>query len=331
MADTGTNRRSHPFLIALAVVGGLTLTAVIAFMALVGVTISQIPQLFSGRMSHSIKGLHYSGNAPAMGSYVAGIKLEGEIHSEMINEVLEKLDEAEKAERVVGILLEVNSPGGAVVPSQEVYDTILRVKSKKPVVSYVRDVAASGAFYSMASSTKIVANRGSMIGSVGVILQSMEATELFTWLKVKPITIKTGELKDAGNPTRQWTEADKTYLKQLIENTRSQFATDVKTARALPDITMTYLSDGRVVLGNEALDLKLIDKLGTKEIALQTNAEEAKLGGTPELYYMEDPKESMPNILRFLLEEGASAFVHSLKSESAKELNQKAESKILLR
>jgi protease-4 len=223
-----------------------------------------------------------------MGSYVAGIRLSGEISDDTANEIVDKLETAREDSAAVGILLEVNSPGGSVVPSQEIYDEVKKVAASKPVVVYVREMAASGAYYSSASATKIVANRGSMVGSIGVIMEGYDAQKLMEFLKVTPNTVKTGELKDTGSPTRAMTDKDRKYLQTLIEATRQEFASDVKQGRGTSDDTMNYMSDGRVVLAPEALKLKLIDKVGSKDDALSEIAFSAKIKKAPELFYYEN-------------------------------------------
>jgi len=263
-----------------------------------------LPNRMSGgsTKSHFLRGVGVGENV------VAGIRLEGEINSPMADEVIEKLEEAEEDKRVVGILLEVESPGGAVVPSQEMYDIITRIKAAKPVVAYIRDVAASGAYYTIAPASRIVANRGSMVGSIGVVLETFEASELIAWAKLKPITLKTGKLKDAGSPTRPYSEDDKAYLQSLIDKTRAQFADDVKKARGLSDLTLAHMSDGRVVLGTEAANLKLIDKVGNRDDALDALEELTKQKPLPEVYYMEETTQNVPLVFRYLFEEAS----HSL-------------------
>lgn len=220
--------------------------------------------------------------------YIAGVTLNGEISADSSAIVVEKLEAAKNDKNVVGILFDVNSPGGSVVPSQEIYDTIKKIKQIKPVVTYVRDIAASGAYYSSSSSSKIIANRGSIIGSIGVIMNSFEVDKLLQFLKINPVVLKTGALKDSLSPFRPFNEKDKQYLQELLEETRLQFVEDVKAERKTSDSTMKYMADGRIVLGPQALNLKLIDALGTKDFAISEIANLAKLKNTPPLYYYED-------------------------------------------
>ncbi|BBH53241.1 signal peptide peptidase SppA [Fluviispira sanaruensis] len=292
MDENQINKRPRIILTVLATIGSISIIFVILFFSMIAYTIHSI--------SGGMKNLSSSFNNPSTSSganftvpagsseYIAGVKLTGEISAETANEVLEKLNTAKEDKNVVGVLFEVSSPGGAVVASQEMYDAISEVRSKKPVVVYVRDMAASGSYYSSASADKIIANRGSLIGSIGVILSNIETDKLISFLKLNPVTLKTGALKDAGSPLRPMNENDKKYLQSLIENMRSQFVADVKAGRKLPDSTLSYMSDGRVVLATEALKLKLIDGIGTKQTALEEITKIAQLKKTPNLFYYEN-------------------------------------------
>jgi protease-4 len=293
-ADEGKRRQPHFVTLVLAAIGVVALIAVIF---LVGV----IAMLVSAASNHRDSMAVFQ---PKSEKYVAGIRLHGEVNTELADEVVELLEEAADDKQVAGVLLDVNSPGGSVVASQEIYDTIARLRETLPVVAYVREMAASGAYYSIASASKIVANRGSMVGSIGVILSTVETTELLKWAKLKPVTMKTGALKDAGSPTREWTPEDKQYLQKLIDDTRGVFVSDVVAMRKLDASAVTHMADGRVVLGAEAATLKLIDAVGSKDDALQAAAGLAGMKEKPELFYLE-PQKSFKFLLREMLEEEA--------------------------
>ncbi len=224
------------------------------------------------------------------GKYFAGIKLNSEINDKVAEEIIDKFETALSDKKSAGILFEIDSPGGAVVPSQEIYDEVTKVRAKKPVVAYIRSLDASGAFYSSINSTKIVANRGSLIGSIGVIMQGMEANKLIEFLKLNPVTLKTGALKDAGSPMRPMNENDKKYLQELIEETRKEFVNDVKKARKIDETTLKFMSDGRVILAPKALELKLIDSIGTREVALDELRTLSKTTADTNVFYFDETK-----------------------------------------
>ena len=218
-------RRPHFLLLMFAAIGAAALLAASVFVVLVVLLIKAIGGSANFQVADSY--LRAGGGE----KIVAGIRLEGEINPELATEVVDMLEEASQQKNVAGVLLDVNSPGGSVVASQEIYDTVARLRQTIPVVVYVREMAASGAYYSSASASRIVANRGSIIGSIGVILSSMETSELLKWARLKPVTLKTGALKDAGSPIREWTPADKQYLQKLIDDTRKIFVNDVVAMR----------------------------------------------------------------------------------------------------
>jgi protease-4 len=301
-------KRPSGVLLVLAVVGALTLIAAMAFLALAIFAVKLFPSstsLDDGQQRYL--GHHSFTNA------LAGIKIEGPIGPEMAEEVVKKLQEAAKDKRVKGILLDINSPGGSVVASQEIYDTVNRIKEKMPVVGYMREVAASGAYYSAVSANWLMTNRGTMVGSIGVIFDSFEATQLIDWMKLKPVTLKTGRLKDAGSSTRAWTPEDKQYLQKLIDDTRDQFVSDVRAARPMiSDETIAYMSDGRVVLGTEAAKRLLVDAIGQRQDAVAKAAELAglKTGAETEVIPMEDPR--IPGLLSEIIKTSMSELGNTL-------------------
>lgn len=289
-----TGRRSV-LSIALSTIGVLAILFVVIFVGggffLIHSASDSLHQLVasSAPPSHKAVGVKVNYALPTEeGHYIAGIRLTGEIVDGTSMEILDKLDTAKDDSNAVGVLFEVNSPGGAVVPSQEIYDKIKSVRETKPVVVYVREMAASGAYYSSASANKIIANRGSLIGSIGVIMQGFETSKLIEFLKVNPVTLKTGSLKDAGSPTRAMTDADKKYLQDLIEATRTEFANDVKAGRNTTDETMAFMSTGRVVLAPKALELKLIDGIGNRDLALEELTKLTHEKKVPDLFYYEN-------------------------------------------
>ena len=291
--ENASSKRPGILAIVLSTIGVLAILIVLSFVALIVFAVHSASNSFQDVMGSSLTShkssskLNYAVPHKAI-PYIAGIKLMGEINDATASEVIDKLETAKDDSSAVGILLEVNSPGGSVVPSQEMYDEVKKVKAVKPVVVYVREMAASGAYYSSASASKIIANRGSIIGSIGVIMEGFEADKLIQFLKITPNTIKTGSLKDTGSPMRPMNNNDKKYLQDLIEDTHKEFVADVVEGRATTNEAMNFMSDGRVVLAPQALKLKLIDAIGSKDVALSEIGTLAKQKTTPELFYYEN-------------------------------------------
>jgi protease-4 len=195
------------------------------------------------------------------------IKLEGVIQDPL--PVLVQVEKLRSNPDIKGIVFRVNSPGGTVGSAQEILSMIasLHADSIKTVVSF-GDVAASGGYYSVLGADRIFANPGTLTASIGVIMQYPEGGELLDKIGIDMITLKSGELKDAGSPFRKPTAADLNQLNAMIMNTREQFIEAVQKHRNLSPQNLELISDGRVITGAVAKDLGLIDTLGSYRDAL---------------------------------------------------------------
>jgi len=175
---------------------------------------------------------------------------------------LQQIEDAEKS-NIKGVLLVVNSPGGAVAPSVEMALAIKRLKEKKPVVAYASGIMASGSYYASIYSSKIIANPGSMIGSIGVIMQSPNVKELADKLGIKEQVVKAGKYKQIGTPTREWTDIERGELQTMIDDTYDMFVTDVAKARGLDKNKKTEFADAHVFTARMAKKVGLIDEVGS--------------------------------------------------------------------
>lgn len=209
--------------------------------------------------------------------------------------IAKKIREAGKDKQVKAIVLDINSPGGTVASVQNIYSEILQAKKNKKVVALFRDVAASGGFYIAMAADKIVAEPGTITGSVGVIMQTGNVEGLFEKLGVKVTPITSGKYKDMGSAFRPMTDAEKAILQDMVDDTYGQFLAAVKAGR--PQVKpedLTEYTDGRIFTGQRAFNLGFIDKLGGEQEALQ-------LAG--ELAGIKDPKiiNQTPGSLRELI------------------------------
>ena len=227
------------------------------------------------------------GEMSLAGNKVAILPIEGEIFES--RETIEALHRYEENRTVKAIVVRINSPGGAIAPSQEIYSEIrkIRARSDKPIVASMDSVAASGGYYIAAACDQIIANPGSITGSIGVILQWLEFEELVRWAKMKPETITSGALKSAGSPYQRLTEAERQYLQRIVLQLHGQFVKAVAQGRAgkLSEADVTRLADGRVFTGEEALALKLVDRLGNLDDAVAVAGELAGIEGDPSTIY----------------------------------------------
>lgn len=193
------------------------------------------------------------------------IELEGPILD--VNKTLEELEKAKKDKNIKGVLFVVNSPGGAVAPSVELAYAIKELKEIKPVVVYASGVIASGSYYASIWANQIVANPGSVVGSIGVIMQGVNAEDLMEKIGISTQTIKAGKYKESGTPTRKWTEFEEKQLQNVIDDTYSMFITDVATARNLDVKNHTSFADAKIFTSKQAKEVGLVDEVATLTFA----------------------------------------------------------------
>lgn len=179
-----------------------------------------------------------------------------------------KLEKALKNKKVKGVLLRINSPGGTIGASQELNDAVKKLKKEKPVVVSMGDTAASGGYYVACAADKIFANPGTLTGSIGVIISMVNIKDLADKIGIQPKIVKSGPFKDITSMYRPMTEEEKAILQELISDNYDQFVTAVSEGRSMKKEEVKKIADGRVYSGRQALALKLIDKLGTKNDAL---------------------------------------------------------------
>jgi protease-4 len=210
---------------------------------------------------------------------------------------LEKLHHFQEDQQIKAIVLRVNSPGGAVSPSQEIMREVEKVRQHKKVVASLGTLAASGGYYVACSSDLIMASPGTATGSIGVILKLANVQELVKKLGVEIYSLKAGALKDLGNPFRPLTDKDRTVLQQLLDNLHQQFIKDVARNRKIPLEKMKELGDGRIFTGEEAKQLGLVDEMGNFEDAVQKAGKLAGIKGKIEAIYPEKKGFSMWRLL----------------------------------
>jgi protease-4 len=219
----------------------------------------------------------------AFGNRIQVVDVEGELVDS--RPIIEQLKRYEDNKSVPAILLNVDSPGGGVAVSQEIYTEIKRLREKKHkiIVAYMSSVGASGAYYVSCPSDKIVANPGTIVGSIGVIAEWVNYGDLLQWAKLKDITFKTGEFKDTGAPTRALTDREKVYFQGLIDDMYVEFVDAVAKGRKMDVEAVRALADGRVFTGRDAREKKLIDEIGNFQDAVDLTASLAGISGKPNL------------------------------------------------
>lgn len=241
---------------------------------------------------------------------VAIVPIEGEILD--ARETLELLHKYARNDSVKAVVVRINSPGGAIAPSQEIYSAIREIREDgKPVIASLDSVAASGGYYIAAACDPIIANSGTITGSIGVIMQWFDMKELVSWAKLKPNTITSGPLKDAGSPYRELTDAERQYFQSIVSQLHSQFVRDVAQGRGkkLTAEDLNKIADGRVFTGEQALALQLVDRIGTIDDAVRAAGAAGGITGEPARIW---PRRREAGLIDLLTEDGASALVEKV-------------------
>jgi protease IV len=186
---------------------------------------------------------------------------------------------------VKAIVLRIDSPGGGVVPSQEIFDAVQRVRNKnnKAVVASMGTVAASGGYYIAAATDRIIANPGTLTGSIGVIMETANVEGLLKKIGVEGIVVKSGKFKDVGSPLRKMTDEEQALLQSVMDDVHKQFIDAVAEGRAMEVDTVQALADGRIFTGRQAKEAKLVDELGNLDDAIQLAADIAGIEGEPKV------------------------------------------------
>lgn len=258
----------HPFLVGAGVL--IVCAGVLVALLAVGISRMSEPASFS------------------LGEKVAVVKLEGLLLDPQ--ETLEQLRRHQKNRSVKAVVLRVDSPGGAVGASQEVFREVQRLVQEKTVVASFGGVAASGAYYAACPATKIVANPGTITGSIGVVMETTNLEGLMEWVRVRHEVIKSGAFKDTGNPFRKMTPAEREFLQNFVNDVHAQFEEAVAQSRGLTPAAVHELADGRIFTGRQAKELGLVDELGNLQDAINLAGQLGGIKGEPEVLWPEPPR-----------------------------------------
>lgn len=259
-----------------------------------GITCSLFFLLFMGMMVGStgliMAGLEKSNNSAAAGN-VGIVEIEGAIFSS--KKTIEALKAFREDHDIKAIVVRIDSPGGSVGPSQEIYGEIMKTRKVKPVVASLGSVAASGGYYAASSCQGIMANAGTLTGSIGVIMEYANVKEIVEKIGLVPVVIKSGEFKDIGSPLREIKDGERELLQSLVDEIHMQFVQDAATARDMTIDAMAKLADGRIYTGASALNLNLIDRLGNLDDAISWAGEIAGIEGKIEAVYPAEDKAAL--------------------------------------
>jgi len=250
----------------------------------------------------------------AFGDKIAIVEIRGVIAQS--SGVIEEIHQYLEDDGVKAIILRIDSPGGGVGPSQEIHREVLKVKEKKKIVTSMGSVAASGGYYIACASDLIVANPGTITGSIGVLMEFTNIEELFKKIGIKGVVLKSGEHKDIGSPFREMTPEEKRIIQEVIDNVHQQFIKAVAEGRKLDRSKVTEIADGRILTGEQAKQLGLVDQIGNLDDAIDATAKLVGIEGKPDILY---PKKKF-SIWELLIRETVSAVLETLQ-EKGFELN----------
>lgn len=282
--------KKRPILVASLVIG-----ATFAFFALMVLVVA---------------GLIQRPGSLAIGEKVGVIEVAGIIKSSKL--INEQLKDFRDDRSIKAIVLRVDSPGGGVGPSQEIHAEVKKTVGEKPVVVSMASVAASGGYYVAAPASRIVANPGTITGSIGVIMEFTNVEELFDKIGLGSQVVKSGPYKDIGSPVRPMVDEDRRILQQLIDDVHLQFVDAVAAGRKLEREIVLKLADGRIYTGRMALEMGLVDDLGNLEYAVALAAELGGIDGEPKVVY---PEEEKPDLIKYLIQESATQVREVMSSE----------------
>ena len=250
----------------------------------------------------------------AFGDKIAIVEVKGVISqsSGIIEELQQYVDDRD----VKAIILRIDSPGGGVGPSQEIYREVMKIRPKKKVVTSMGSVAASGGYYIASASDLIVANPGTITGSIGVIMQFSNFEELLKKIGIKGVVLKSGEHKDIGSPFREMTQEEKKIMQEVLDNVHQQFIQAVADGRKLDRTKVAEIADGRILTGEQAKNLGLVDQMGNLQDTIEITAKMVGILGKPNVIY---PKKRL-SIWELLMRDMASAVIDVL-NEKGYDLN----------
>jgi protease-4 len=263
-----------------------------------------------------LSGSRYSGGIG--GDKIAVIRVEGTIVGGQgqlgifgleagTDDIARQINRAGEDPSVEAIVLRINSPGGSAAAAQEVYEEIGKARdNEKVVVASMSDVATSGGYYIACAADRIVANPGTITGSIGVIFSQLQYAELLEKYGIQSIVIKSGEYKDIGSPLRNMTEEERQILQEMIDDIYLQFVRAVAEGRAMDESEVLELADGRIFTGRQAKEMGLVDELGNFQDAIDLAAKLAGIEGKPKVveYGRRSPFETLFGVFAYELGHG---------------------------
>jgi len=228
-------------------------------------------------------------------------------------DVIEQIEELSEDDDIKAVVLRIDSPGGGVAASQEIYQAVRRLQAKKKVVVSMGSVAASGGYLIAVAADRIVANPGTITGSISAVMHFADVQELMRKVGVRSSVIKSGKFKDIGSPVREMTAEEKRLIQDIVDDIYDQFVRTISEDRKIPMEKILGLADGRIFSGRQALQLKLVDELGGLQDAVLIAGRMAGIEGKPAVVFTEKKKTGL---WRYLIESAASALSGEIRKNT---------------
>lgn len=254
-----------------------------------------------------LAGSFWGQQTPVWGERVGVVTVEGVIRNSQ--DLVRQFDEYGKDARIKAVVVRIDSPGGGVTPAQEIYDAVLALKKKKKVVASMGALAASGGYLVACAADRIVANPGTLTGSISTIMHFADAEELLKKIGLRSSVVKSGRFKDVGSPTRPMTADEKAMLQSVVDDTYDQFLDVVEKGRRISKEELRKLADGRLFTGRQAQKLGLVDELGDLSYAIRLAGTLAGVEGEPKVVY---PVKKRSTFLELLVQKAVSSLVEEL-------------------
>ena len=283
--------RRHPVILGICI---------LLFIGVVFFTLIYILSLFKG-----------DGGSLGLQARVGVVRIEGLIADS--RESIEQIDELADDDSIKAVVLRIDSPGGGVAASQEIYRAVRQLQIKKKVIVSMGSVAASGGYLIATAADRIVANPGTITGSISAVMHFADVQELMKKVGVRSSVIKSGKFKDIGSPVREMTAEEKQLIQGLVDDIFDQFVRTIAEDRKIPLQTIMGLADGRIFSGRQALHLKLIDELGGLQDAVLLAGRLAGIEGKPAVVYSAKKKSSL---WKYLIESTASAVTGEIRKNT---------------
>jgi len=266
--------------------------------------------IFFLALALTIAGMTGQQNSFALGDKVGVVEVVGEISSSSL--IIQQLQNFRDNDAIKAVVLRVDSPGGGVGASQEIHDAVKNLTTVKPVVVSMGSAAASGGYYISAPADLIVANPGTITGSIGVIMEFTNVQELLDKVGLHNQVVKSGDHKDIGSPFRPMTDKDREILQALIDDVHTQFIEAVAEGRELEPGYVRNLADGRIFSGRQASELGLVDEMGGLQVAIRQAADMGGIQGEPGVVY--PPKEKL-RLIDYIIEESVNKLHYALQQK----------------